>query len=60
MTGGIADIFQVIMLAPGPHTALRSSGPQIIPLLLPGKKPFKLHHAGIGKKQGGIILGHQG
>ena len=56
---GIADIFQVIMLAAGAHAFLRGRGPVIRPGLGAGEDVLELHHAGIGEQQGGIIARHQ-
>ncbi len=59
VSGGIADIFQVIVLAPGTHTFLRRGCPDIIPFVFTEEYPFKLHHSCIDKQQRRIILGHQ-
>ncbi len=56
----MTDIFQVIMFASRPDTTLGSSGPNIIPLLFSNKHLFKLNHTGVGKQEGGVIMGNKG
>ena len=60
VAGGVADVFQVVVLAAGPHATLGCDGPHIVALLFAHEHPFELDHAGIGEQQGGIILGDQG
>ena len=52
---GVADIVQIVVLAARAHAFLRRSGAHIIALLNPGEAILELHHAGIGKHQGGVI-----
>jgi len=59
MAGGIADVFQVVVLAAGPHTALAGGGTAVVALLLAEKHVLELDHAGIDKQQGRIIDRHQ-
>ena len=56
---GIADVFQVIVLAAGAHAALRGGSALVGTLLLAEKHVLELHHAGIGKKQRRIVAGHE-
>ncbi len=60
MAGGIADIVEVVMLAPGAHAFLGGGGADIGPLLAAGEDVLELDHAGIGEQQGGIVARHQG
>jgi hypothetical protein len=55
----IPDIFKIIMFTTSPNTALTGGGPDIIPSVFTHEDRLKLDHAGIGKKQGWIILGHE-
>ena len=59
MARSMADVFQIIMLAGNAHAFLRRTGPFIAGILQAQKGLFKLHHARIGKKQGGIIGGNE-
>ncbi len=59
MPGGVADIFEVVVLAAGAHAFLRGGGAPIGPLLDAGKDVLELHHAGIGEQQGRIVARHQ-
>ena len=60
VTGGPADILQVVMLAAGTDTFLRSCGTDIVPLLLTEEAVLKLVHPGVGKKQGRVVVRNQG
>jgi hypothetical protein len=31
----------------------------VIPFFFPGKYPFELDHAGVGKKEARVVLGHK-
>jgi len=46
----IADIFQVVVLAAGPHAALRGRRARVRPALLAEEHVLELHHAGVGKE----------
>jgi hypothetical protein len=59
VSGGIADIFQIIVLAAGTNTLLRGGCSDIASFFLAQKYTFELYHSGIDKKQGGIFLGYQ-
>ncbi len=56
---GIADIVQVVVLAPGPNAFLRRGGPRIGPLLRPGEHVLELHHATVGEQQRRVVARHQ-
>ena len=55
MPGGVADVFQIVVLAAGAHAFLRRGGALIGPLLQPGEDVLELHHAGIGEQQCRIV-----
>ena len=57
--GGIADVFQIVVLATGAHAFLRRGGALIGPLLQAGEDVLELHHAGIGEQQCRIVARHQ-
>ena len=59
MTGGITDVFQIIVLAARANAALGRGCANIVALLCTEKQIFKLHHSGIGKQQSGVIPGYQ-
>ncbi len=59
MASGVTDIFQIVVLAAGAHAALRRRGTGVAALVLSEKHVFKLHHARVGKQQGGIIARYQ-
>ena len=50
MTGGVADILQVVMLAPGSYAALRGGGPRIRASIAAQESILELDHTGIGKQ----------
>lgn len=55
VTGRIANVFQVIVLAPGANALLRARGPLISTLFEARKNVLELHHPGVGKHQRRII-----
>ena len=59
VTRGIADIFQVVVLAPGAYTALTAHRSSVGALVLTEKDILELHHTRIGKQQSGIVTRHQ-
>ena len=59
VAGGITHIVEVVMLAAGTHAFLRAGGAGIGALFSTGEHILELHHARIGKHQGGVIARHQ-
>ena len=59
MPGRVADIIEIVMLSAGANTPLGGHRPVVSPFVLPQKDILELHHTGIGKKQRGIVMGHQ-
>ena len=59
MPRGVADVFQVVVLAAGAHAFLRGGGALIRALLDAGEDVLELHHPGIGEQQGRVVARHQ-
>ena len=59
MPGGIADVFQIVVLAAGAHAFLRRGGALIGPLLQPGEDVLELNHSGVGEQQCRIVARHE-
>ena len=60
MAGGVAHVFQVVVLATGPQAGLHGRGAHIGALVRAQKHIFELDHARVGEHQSGIVAGHQG
>ena len=56
---GVADIFQIVVLAAGAHTALRAGCAGTGPWLQAQKHVLELVHTGVGEQQRGIVRGDQ-
>ena len=56
----IADIVEIVMLAPGAHAFLGGGGAFVVAGFDAGEQVFELHHARIGEHQGRIVTRHQG
>jgi hypothetical protein len=54
---GLADLIQVVVLAPGAHAFLRRRGARVVALFHPEKDILELVHPGIGEKQRRVISG---
>ena len=59
MAAGVADVFEVVVLAAGAHAFLRGGGAGVIALLEAEEHVLELVHAGVGEQQGGVVGGHQ-
>ena len=59
MTGGITDIVQVVVLAPGTDTFLRRCRTVVVAGFNAGEQVLELHHAGIREHQCRIVSRHQ-
>ena len=55
----IADVVQVVVLAPGADAFLGGRGAWGRPLLLAGEDVLELHHAGIGEQQRRVVARHE-
>jgi len=53
--GGIADIFEVVVFAPGPDALLGTGGPGVGPGVFAQEHLFKLDHPRVGEQQRGIV-----
>ena len=60
MTGGVADVFQVVVLAAGAYALLAAHGAGIGALFLAEEAVLELVHAGVGEQQGRVIARDQG
>ena len=56
---GVADIVEVIVLAPCTHALLRGGGAAVGPGLGAGEDVLELHHAGIGEHQRRVVARHE-
>ena len=59
MTGGIADVFQVIVLAASPHATLGRGGTVIGTLVGAKEHVLELVHPCVGEQQGRIVVRYQ-
>jgi hypothetical protein len=59
VTCGVADVFQVVVLAAGAHAFLAGGGAGVGALVKAEEHVLELVHAGIGKQQGGIFPRYQ-
>ena len=59
VAGGVADVFQVVVLAAGAHAFLRADGAVVVAFFTAQQHVLKLHHAGVGEQQGGVVLRDQ-
>ncbi|MGA2134382.1 MAG: hypothetical protein ABSH50_18985 [Bryobacteraceae bacterium] len=55
MPAGVADVFQVVMLAAGAHAFLRCRGAVIVAFFETEEGVLELVHAGVGEQQCGIV-----
>ena len=51
MPRSVANVFQIVVLPPRTHAALRARRPGIGTLVMAEKHVLELHHAGVGKQQ---------
>src|SRR5262249_7520374 len=59
MTAGVADVFEIVVLAAGADALLRSGRTAVVALFEPEEDVLELIHAGIGEQQGRIVRGHE-
>jgi hypothetical protein len=57
---GVADVLQVVVLAPGAHAFLRRRGAAVAALVEAEEHILELVHARVGEQQGRIVVRHQG
>lgn len=56
---GVADVVKVVVFAAGADGFLRCGCAGIVAFFIAGKDMFELHHAGVGKHQGRVIIRNQ-
>ena len=56
---GEADVFEVVVLAAGPHAFLRGRGARVLALFEAQEDVLELIHPGVGEEQRGISMRHQ-
>ena len=56
---GVADIVEIVVLAPGANAFLRCCRTRIIAGFNAGKQVLELHHAGVREHQRGVVSRHQ-
>ncbi len=59
VSGGIADIVEIVMLAAGPQTLLGRGGAAVGAFLDAGEQVLELHHPGTGEHQRRIVAGDE-
>jgi hypothetical protein len=60
VTGGITDVFQVVVFTTSTNAALRGRRTRVITLVEAKEHVLELVHPGIGKQQSWVIMWHQG
>ena len=50
MSGRVTDVFEIVVLAPRPHAALRRGRSGEVPYVFAQKNVFELHHACVGEQ----------
>ena len=60
VTGGVAHVLKIVMLAAGTHAALSRGRSLVARIRLAQQRVFELIHASIGKQQRRVVIGHQG
>ena len=59
VAGGVADIFQIVVLAACPHAFLRGGGAVVGTFVKAEEHVFKLVHTGVGKQQRRVVVRHE-
>ena len=59
MAAGVADVFQVVMLAAGADAFLRGGGARVVALFQAKEDVLELVHAGVGEQQRRVVRGDQ-
>ena len=59
VAGGVADVFQIVVLAACADAFLCGGGAAVGALVKTEKNVFKLVHACVGKQQGGVVVGNE-
>ena len=56
---GVADIFEIVVLAAGAHAFLRGDRPAVVALFEAGEDVLELHHAGVDEHERRVVARHQ-
>ncbi len=59
VTRRVAHVFEVVVLAPGPHALLGAHRPRVVALFLSQEDPLELDHAGVDEQQRRVVLGDE-
>ena len=59
MAAGVADVFEIVVLAAGAHAFLGGGGAGIVALFEAQEDVLELVHAGVGEQQRGVVGGDQ-
>ncbi len=59
VTGGVTDVFQIVVLAAGTHAFLRGRCAGIRTLVEAEEHVLELVHPGVGEQQGRIVVRHE-
>ena len=59
MAGGVADVFQVVVLAAGADAFLRGGGAVVWAFVKAEEYVFKLVHTRVGKQQRRVVVRHE-
>ena len=60
VTGGVTDVFQVAVLAAGPHALLAAGRPGVGTFFLTQETVLELVHPRVGEQQGRVVIRDQG
>ena len=55
MSGGVADVFEIVVFAAGAHAALAGDRAHVVAFVTPQEAVLELHHAGIGEQQRRVV-----
>src|SRR5262249_55092859 len=59
MSGGVPDVLQIVVLAPGAYAFLRRGGALIGPLLQASKDVLELNHSGVREQQCRVVTRYE-
>jgi hypothetical protein len=60
VAAGIADIFEIVVLAAGADALLGGGGAEVVALFLAEENFLELVHPGVGEEQGGVVCWQEG
>ena len=59
MAGGVPDVLEIVVLAPGAHATLAGDRAVVVEALPARQSVLELHHAGVGEQQRRVVARHQ-